>query len=216
MITTKYLSPGKITKQFDISSGTLRKWALDGKIKFLRPNDSRRIYNAEDVAKIIGAESEHSKKKVVLYARVSSAHQKEDLERQIQVLQQAYPDAEETIKDVGSGLNWNRRGFSSLLEQVHRGDVQTVVVTYKDRLCRFAFELVEWIFKKAAVKLVVLHDDGDSKEDPTKELAEDLLAITTVFVARHNGLRAREYKKDRDRKESKERTNETGKTSKDN
>jgi predicted site-specific integrase-resolvase len=82
------------------------------------------------------------------------------------------------------------------LEQVHNGDVQEVVVTYKDRLCRFGHELVEWIFEKANVKFVVL-GTNDNVQDLTRELSDDLLAITTVFVAKNNGFRAASLRKQR-------------------
>jgi predicted site-specific integrase-resolvase len=110
-----------------------------------------------------------------------------------------YPDAR-IIKDIGSGLNWKRPGLGSLLEQVHQGNVKEVVVTYKDRLCRFGSEILEWIFKKSNVKLLVLSSSSDQK-DITRELSDDLLAITTVFVARNNGLRAGHFRRERKAKE---------------
>jgi predicted site-specific integrase-resolvase len=200
MNNDKYISPAKLSKQFDITSGTLRKWAEDGKIRYLRPNTGsirggKRIYHIEDIKKIFGITKPITIKKTICYARVSSSHQKEDLERQVKMLQEKYPESK-IIKDIGSGLNWRRSGFNSLLEQVHSGDVDQVVVAFKDRLCRFGFELVEWIFKKANVKLVVLGSNTDTK-DISRELSDDLLAITTVFVAKNNGLRAASYKKQR-------------------
>ena len=202
MDNEKYIAPSKLTKQFDITSGTLRNWAEAGKIRYLRPNNRRRIYNVEDVIKIFGITPKEVQKKTVIYARVSSSHQKEDLERQIELLKASYPEAH-LIKDVGSGLNWNRHGFNSLLELVYKGDVSTVVVTYKDRICRFGFELVDWIFKKASVKLVVLGADTIT-EDASRELSDDLLAITTVFVAKNNGIRAGQLRKLRIVKEREE------------
>jgi putative resolvase len=197
-----YISPSKITKKFDITSGTLRRWAEEGKIRCLRPNgttnrEGKRIYNVSDIKRIFGIENElvEDTKETICYARVSSNHQKEDLERQIKLLKDTYPNAK-IIKDIGSGLNWKRSGFNSLLEQVHSGNVKEVVVTYKDRMCRFGFELVEWIFKKANVKFVVLGTNTDVK-DISRELSDDLLAITTVFVAKHNGQRASYYRKQR-------------------
>lgn len=184
-----------------ITSGTLRRWAEQGKIRCLRPNGTserqgKRIYNISDIQKIFGIETPIAKsQETICYARVSSNHQKEDLQRQIDFIKLTYPNSK-IIKDIGSGLNWKRSGFNSLLEQVHSGNVKEVVVTYKDRLCRFGFELVEWIFKKANVKLVVLGSDTSTK-DMSRELSDDLLAITTVFVAKHNGQRAAYYRKQR-------------------
>jgi predicted site-specific integrase-resolvase len=195
MDNEQYISPIKLTRQFDVTSGTLRRWAEDGKIKYLRPTGGKRIYNVEDVKRLFGVKQLETTTHTICYARVSSNHQKEDLERQITLLKQHYPTAK-IIKDIGSGLNWNRPGFRSILEQVHSGTVTEVVVTYRDRMCRFGYELVEWIFKKANVKLVVLGTNDDVK-DMSRELSDDLLAITTVFVAKNNGLRAAHYRKQR-------------------
>ena len=194
----KYVAPSVIKKQFNVTGTTLIRWANEGKIRFLRPNGTRRIYNLEDVNKFFGVHEPIKNKKTIIYARVSSAHQKEDLERQISYLKEQYPQAE-VIKDIGSGLNWNRPGIKALLEEVHKGNVGKIVVTYKDRLCRFGGDLMDWIFQKADVKLLVLNQDY-KETDPTIELADDLLAITTVFVARNNGLRAGRYRKERARK----------------
>ena len=81
-----YVSPHRISKQFNIISGTLRMWAEEGKIKYLRPNGTgRRIYNVNDVRRIFGiTESEFEKKETICYTRVSSNHQKDDLKRQIE------------------------------------------------------------------------------------------------------------------------------------
>lgn len=201
MIYEQFVSAAKLRKQFDITSGTLRRWAEQGKIKFVRPNaescgrGGRRLYSVNDIQSILGVNNNVTNKQTICYARVSSHHQEEDLQRQIQLLQNNFPNAK-IIKDIGSGLNWNRHGFMSLLEQVHSGSVESVVVTYKDRLCRFGFELLEWIFQKTNVKLVVLNTSTDPN-NISNELAEDLLAITTVFVAKNNGLRSAAFKKQR-------------------
>ncbi len=194
----KYVSPKTITDKYDIKTQTLRLWAKQGKISFIQPNGFRRLYNVDDIQKILGIKEE-VKRERILYARVSSSHQKEDLQRQISMLQQEYPN-ERVISDVGSGLNWKRRGFISLLELINDGSVEEIVVSYKDRLCRFGFELFEWICIKNDTKIVVLNKNTDNETDRTKELSEDLLAITTIFVARNNGLRASKYKQERKHK----------------
>ena len=143
---------------------------------------------------------EQEKKARIIYARVSSSHQKKagDLQRQIDDLKQTYPGYE-VISDVGSGLNYKRRGFKTILERVNKGLVEEVVVRHKDRLCRYGLELVEWILEKAGTRLVVLSQSAEQTPDATRELADDLLAITTVFVARHNGQRSAENRRRRKR-----------------
>ena len=147
-----------------------------------------------------GGCDQQEEKSRIIYARVSSSHQKKagDLQRQIDDLAQVYPE-HEVISDVGSGLNYKRRGFKAILDRVHQGMVDEVVVRHKDRLCRYGLELVEWILEKAGTRLVVLSQSADQEPDATRELADDLLAITTVFVARHNGQRSAENRRRRKR-----------------
>jgi putative resolvase len=196
MNNEQYISPQRITKQYDITSGTLRRWSEEGKIRCLRPNNGKRIYNASDIAKCFGTEPITNEKITVAYARVSSNHQKADLQRQVDLLKEKYPNAR-IIKDIGSGLNWNRQGFKTLLELIDSKAISELVVTYRDRLCRFGFELMEWIIKKASIKLVVLSNSTNQPTDLSRDLSDDLLAITTVFVAKNNGIRAAEYRKQR-------------------
>jgi putative resolvase len=196
----EFISPFKVTKKFDISSNTLREWAESGKISCIRTNNGKgkRLYNIKEIYKILGYENTIPilNPITLCYARVSSNHQKEDLNRQIEFLKQSYPNTE-IITDIGSGLNYKRTGFQTLLERVYKGNVKEVVVTYKDRLCRFGFELVEWVFKQTNTKIVVLNGNSETDFLSTKELSDDLLSIITVFVAKNNGLRSAEYKKQR-------------------
>lgn len=204
----RYISGSIICKKYDVSTPTLYRWEQDGLVKTIRLPGGTRKYREKDINALFGDESTNQEeKKAICYARVSSAHQKEDLQRQIEYLKSEFPH-HEIIQDIGSGLNWKRKGFLSILEQSFEGNIGEVVVAYKDRLCRFGFELVEWIFKKCGVKLVVLSQTERNEENDSRELAEDLLAIITVFVARNNGLRAgqnRRKRKEVEEKKEKER-----------
>lgn len=149
------------------------------------------MYNVDRVLKLLGQTP--AGKRAYIYARVSSAKQFEDLDRQVQDLQKACP-GHIVIKDVGSGVNFHRKGLQTLLELVLSGMVSEVTVMHRDRLARIGYELLEFFFNKTGVKLVVL--GGDAK-DAESELADDLLAVTTLFVASHNGRRSAENKKRR-------------------
>jgi putative resolvase len=190
-----------ITKQIQVSTQTLRKWANNGVIRCLRAGENgKRFYHVEYLHKHLGMSacnqaSQQTEK--IIYARVSSAHQKEDLLRQIQDLQTAFPD-HTLVSDIGSGLNFKRKGLRSLLDKVLDGVVKEIVVMHKDRLCRYGTELLEFIFQKAGTKFVVYGQDEKHQSD-TQELADDLLAITTVFVARNNGKRSAENRRRRKR-----------------
>lgn len=109
-----------------------------------------------------------------------------DLNRQIEYMRERFPN-HRVIHDVGSGINFKRRGLRAILEMACKGTVSQVVVAYRDRLCRFAFELVEWVLRTHGVELLVLNESVESSGQA--ELAEDLLAIINVFNCRVNGKR---------------------------
>jgi predicted site-specific integrase-resolvase len=173
-----------------------RTWSDKKKIKVIRlPDSDRRMYCMSSVEQYLGVTE--GNRFDAIYARVSSSHQKDDLQRQVLELQESYPEFR-LFKDVGSGLipfgiptgdNYKRKQFQALLEQVYQGNIRTLVVMFKDRLCRFGIELLEQIFKKFNTKLVV-HGSGESIPTENDELRDDLLAVTTFFVARHNGRRS--------------------------
>ncbi len=213
----EYISPSKITKMFDITSNTLRVWSEQGKISCLRTNNGtgKRLYNVKEINKILGINTKPLlPRETICYARVSSDNQKEDLNRQIKFLSDRYPGSK-IITDIGSGINFKRKGLEHLLEQVHSGNVKEVVVTYKDRLCRFGSELIEWIFKKSNTKLVVLNEVSEIGELSSKELSDDLLSIVTVFVAKNNGLRSAKFKKERKESDKQTETTDSNKNPKD-
>ncbi|WP_293109145.1 IS607 family transposase [Moorena sp. SIO3I6] len=120
-----------------------------------------------------------------MYARVSSRSQKADLEQQVQFLKSRYPEAE-IIKDIGSGLNFRRKGLQSLLDRVLGGTCKYIVVAHKDRLCRFGFDLISWLCCKFKTKILVLDEKNLS---PEQEMVEDVLAVIHVFSCRLYGLR---------------------------
>ena len=196
-----FVSGKAINKEIGVSADLLRKWANNCQVRVERINGNgpesrgKRFYNKDDVYRMFGrqpgaASSEEKKTRTkYAYARVSSQKQAEDLERQRGALRAAYPNYN-LVSDIGSGLNWKRKGLQTILEQVLRGMVEEVVVMHKDRLCRFGFELLEYICAKSGTKLVV-HDQSDNEHKSTEqELAEDLLSIVTVFSARHHGKRS--------------------------
>ncbi len=186
---SNYVS-GKIAKQIiGCSDNTLRAWADSGKINAIRSkNNSKRFY---DVSSFISNESSSLEniiiKKQICYCRVSSKHQKDDLERQVKFMQEKYPNAI-IIKDIGSGINWKRKGLISMLQQIKNNQVGEIIIAHRDRLCRFAFELFEQIFGLYQVKLVVL-DSGESESNGQNELCEDILSIMQIYACRKMGKR---------------------------
>jgi len=206
MQNRSFISAKHVKQQYDVSSCTLRRWSEEGKLSFIRSGaeGGRRLYSAVDLARLFGEKTPASQQRhTILYGRVSSTHQRADLDRQLADLKSAYPDADECIHDIASGLNYHRPGFTSLLDKIDQGLVSKVVVTHADRLVRFGLELVEWICAKHDTEIVVLFDAQNTPD--STELQDDLLAVTTYFVARNNGRRSAENKKRR--KESRQAEN---------
>ena len=173
-------------KMFNVVPNTLRTWEAQGKIKCIRTAGGHRRYILEEDKAI------EQPKRNILYCRVSSSGQKGDLERQIKYLRSRFPDFE-VIKDVGSGINFKRKGLKTILGLAKEGVVGKVVVTYRDRLCRFGFEFFEWAIKEwSNGEIVVLNQKETS---PQEELVNDLLSIITVFSSRLYGLRSHSVKR---------------------
>jgi predicted site-specific integrase-resolvase len=187
----EYVTTAKAKKMLGVHEDTLRRWADQGMFPSIRSPGGTRLYN---VNKYLNKEQiqDANGKEGICYCRVSSQGQKDDLQRQIQYMQEKFPN-HRIISDIGSGINFKRRGFRSIIELATKGRVQQVVVAYRDRLCRFAFELVSWFFQIHQVELVVLNKEVDSTEE--KEMAEDILAIINVFNCRVNGKRKYKNKK---------------------
>ena len=193
MNNVRYIPASEVKKRYQISNSTLRRWADQGKIPVVRFNISgKRLYEREALEATIGGNEQKFKEKIA-YARVSSSHQREDLERQIQDLRTNFPE-HRIVSDIGSGINFKRKGMQTILELAMSGKLDEVVVMHRDRLARFGVELFESIFAKTGTKFVVF---DKNQTDAPSELAEDLLAITTVFVARHNGARSATNRKRR-------------------
>ena len=174
----KYVTPQEASKMLGVSVGTLRRWDSEGKIKTIRTPGGQRRFCVEEYEPT-------DNKQIVLYARVSTNSQKDDLKRQVDYLQSIYPKGE-LVTEVGSGLNFKRRKFLSILERVLKNDISILVVAYSDRLVRFGFPLIEWLCQKADCKLVVLNERQLS---PEQELVEDILSILHCFSSRLYGLR---------------------------
>jgi len=126
---------------------------------------------------------------LVCYCRVSSYQQKDDLQRQVEYIGDKYPEAE-IIKDIGSGLNYKRKGLKALLQRAMSGESITLMVAHRDRLARFGIELITRVIESNGGKVVVLKQDSLS---PEQELTADLLNILHVFSCRMQGFR--NYKK---------------------
>ncbi|MEQ8197237.1 MAG: IS607 family transposase, partial [Clostridiaceae bacterium] len=134
-------------------------------------------------------------KKVIGYCRVSSHKQKDDLERQIENVK-TYMYAKgyqfEVITDIGSGINYNRKGLNQLIDMTTNLEIEKIVILYKDRLLRFGFEIIENLCNKYGTAIEIIDNTEKTEE---QELVEDLIQIVTVFSCRLQGKRANKAKK---------------------
>jgi len=170
---------------FKVSASTLRRWDAEGRIHTIRTPSNHRLYSTTLYTDAIHCPPHPQEKQTICYCRVSSKRQQDDLKRQIAYMQASFPDAR-IIQDIGSGINWSRNGLKTILELAMSGSLKKLVVAHRDRLCRFAFELLQWILEKNGVELVVLDSQTCSEES---ELAQDLLSIIHVFSCRQMGKR---------------------------
>ena len=176
----EYSSSRIAAKILGVHPNTLRRWADEGKINYIKTASGQRKYDVQ------GYLGNNRCTETICYCRVSSPKQKDDLQRQVAFMQEKFPGAE-IIKDVGSGISFKRKGLRSILERAMQGDRLKVISAHRDRLCRFGFDLVKWIIEKDGGELVVLHQNDLS---PEQELTQDLLSILHVFSCRMHGLRS--------------------------
>ena len=179
---TDYVKTEIALRHFGISYATIRRWEAAGKIESIKTNAGQRLYNLESA---YNAKTNSPEREDVIYIRVSSDKQKDDLERQRDYMLSRFPNTR-VISDIGSGINYKRKGLLSLLEQAKGRKIKRVLVASKDRLSRFGIELIEWMLSSYDVELVVLEQTNNNAEE---ELANDLLSIVQVFCCRRNGKR---------------------------
>ena len=133
----------------------------------------------------------------ICYVRVSSQGQKDNLERQIKYMEKRYPK-HVIIKDIGSGINMNRKGLNKIIDWAIEGRIREVVVAYKDRLARFGYSQIERIIAKYSQGRIKIINQQNNRE-PQEELVEDVLQVMNVFVARMNGMRKYTDKKNKNK-----------------
>lgn len=193
----KLVSISKAAKILGVSKITLRRWDEDGRLVAIKTEGGHRRY---DISKI-KPETMHrfdfaDNRKTIAYARVSSHDQKNDLERQKQVLELFCSKNGWTfdiISDLGSGMNYHKKGLKRLLNAILDDSVGRLVLTHKDRLLRFGAELVFSICEAKDVEVIIINKGDDTTFE--EDLATDVLEIITVFSARLYGSRSKKNKK---------------------
>lgn len=188
----QFLAPREVCRILHIHRDTLFKWTHQGKLPSIKTASGQNRYPLSAVLTLSSPQNQDPLPKLnFCYARVSSRGQSQDLDRQIELLSSRFP-SHTLIKDVGSGINFKRKGFQTILDHALKGNIGEIVITHKDRLCRFGYDLLESILSKCSNgKIVVLNHRETS---PTEELTNDLITIITVFTSRLYGLRSHQVK----------------------
>jgi putative resolvase len=186
-------SPKRFGAMIGRTTQTLQRWDRERILPAKRTPTDRRYYTHEDYLKVVGQKV--SERINISYCRVSSASQKKDLQSQKEAMEQfciaSGRVVHEKLEDIGSGLNYKRKNFISLMSRVERGEIQEIIVAHKDRLIRFGFEWFEHFCKLHGTRIIVMNSDSLS---PEQEMTKDLLSIIHCFSSRLYGLR--KYKKD--------------------
>ena len=182
----KYIPSRQAIELTGLGYQTLRSYAEKVKIKMYKTFSGQRMYNKSCIENLIDDNIDSEKKKKVIYCRVSSKKQSDDLERQCASLQYQFPNYL-LITDCASGINFKRKGLQTILEWSMSGELEEIVVAHKDRLCRFGFDLIQFICSRNGTQIIIL--DEEKHKSTEQELAEDILSIITVFACKQMGKR---------------------------
>lgn len=177
-----------------ISVKTLQRWDRDGILKANRTPTDRRYYTYDQYLQFKGINTVEDNREIVIYARVSTRNQKDDLKNQVEFLKTFCNSkgmiVSQCIEDFGSGLNYNRKKWNQLLNEVMENKIKTIVISNKDRFIRFGYDWFEKFCEKFHTSIIVVNNETLS---PNEELVQDIISILHVFSCRLYGLR--KYKK---------------------
>jgi len=187
-----------LAERLGISFITLKRWIYQGKVKAVKSPSRRYRIPESEVLRIMG-KPPRPKNRAILYARVSGGDQVKDgdLDRQVEhLLEYAKMKGYEVVevdKEVGSGLNDERRKLMKDLRHIIDNGADVILVEYKDRLTRFGFNYLDMLCQSHGARIESVHDDV--KKDAMQELVEDMISIVQSLSARLYGRRSRKYRK---------------------
>jgi putative resolvase len=190
----KYYRVSEFAERIGKSSSTLRRWDREGRLVARRTPSGHRYYTNEDLYRAFGIEKPEPERQNIVYCRVSSRGQLDDLQSQVKAMEMFCLGAgipiDALIKEVGGGMNFRRKKFLALVERIEQGEVGRLVIAHKDRLVRFGFDFFEWFAGRHGCKIIVANQETLS---PQQEMVQDLMSIIHCFSLRLYGLRS--YKK---------------------
>lgn len=198
---SKYISLKEAVKITGIGEQTIRKLVDQNKINGYRTLSGQRKIDKGCLEKMCNPLSFGKKQQICtlqnfIYARVSSKKQHDDLVRQIDFIKTRRPEYSmyRVVSDIASGINFKRKGLSTILDAIIQGNVGEIVVAHRDRLSRFGFELIDTMVTKSGGKITVIDDERNKSSE--QELSEDLLSIIHIYSCRQMGRRKYKSKTD--------------------
>lgn len=184
---------GEAAKLLGVTVKTVRVWEKSGRFKSYREGNGHRRYV---IAELLGSSAFGGQDLTVGYARVSAHDQKADLRRQ-EIVLESYCASHGfdclIISDLGSGMNYKKKGLIRLIKLICSNQVDRLVITHKDRLLRFGSELIFSLCEHFGVEVIIINKSSESTFE--EDLASDVLEIITVFSARLYGSRSHQNKK---------------------
>ena len=182
--------PKDFAELLGVSVKTLQRWDRDGILKANRTPTDRRYYTYAQYLQFKGIQTKNDRRDIVIYARVSTRNQKDDLQKQVDFLKQ-FCNAKgmivnQCIEEFGSGLNYNRKKWNKLFDDVMGNRIKTIIITNQDRFIRFGYDWFEKFCEKFNTEIIIVNNETLS---PKEELVQDMIAILDVFRCRLYGLR---------------------------
>lgn len=184
------LTTGEAARYVGVHPKTMQVLDRSGRLKACRTETQRRYWLKSDLDRYLGQSTASGPRRIVAYCRVSSQAQRPDLKNQRSAIEEfcvARGMANvEYIEEIGGGLNFKRLRFSEIMDAVGRGEIETLILAHKDRLCRFGFEWFERLCQKNGCEMLILNTE---KLSPEQEMVQDLMTIVHCFSSRLYGLR---------------------------
>ena len=192
---TKYYSIREFSKILGVTAQTLRNWDMKGKLHpHHTSSNGYRYYSHEQLKQVLNIKP-NIDQMVISYCRVSRNKQKDDLERQIENMK-LYLNAQgkpyEIISDIGSGINYKKKGLQDLIKRISQNQVEKVVVIHKDRLTQFGFELIEYVANLHHCDIKIIDNTEKTEQE---ELVEDLVQMIRVFCYKSQSKRVNKTKR---------------------
>jgi len=199
-LNKSYYKPGEIAKILNCSVRTIQNYC-DKNIfdSVIYQNNKFRLITKESLVEFLNKrnmllDDSFSTKHDIIYARVSTNKQKNsgDLDRQVEKIS-TFAISKNPInllifKEVGSGLNDNRKQLLKIINMVENNEVNRIFILYKDRLTRFGFNYLNTLCKAHNVEIIVVSTEQNDKSIQ-EELAEDIISIIHSFSGKLYGLR---------------------------